>query len=1312
MSCTGNKECSCGCDNPYGGYERVPLTFGDGGFISKRITDDIDKLVAEQFGGDEKLKEKAMAMVHMMAYGGLTDKTSGSVDTTVDPDAGKSTSAFDLGTTKDEIDYFREQEGTFKEELKDVGRFAAKTSLGITSGVIDTAANMLGADIDTGGMLKKANFGERTQSEIDTRNTAQGIASTVGSAAATVAAGIVTGGNPTVISRGAEQTFTELGEINPESQALQTISKIGETGAGIYGTVAGGGGLDDLKNLDLEGLSNAEKAGEIINTLVPPPQGTEAAAGVVGGAYGGPISYKPMPHGGPHTQTEALLNFLGNYDPSQDGFARGQEMRAQITDVQSDLDAEKQRVQDVRSDVIPTAQSMEAVNKRIMNATKDDPEAYAARQHFYKLIDEDNTVEETRELTRTAPSLLKQMLPNYGGYNLQLLNPTKYDAGDELYCTPMGCDTYRRAGAKDVPMVSGNLGFASAAKSGDYYGGYFPFEAIPESERVPGDIALKSDLTIMDYRGGKGPGVYATRPHHTTVYAGPGTQDNSIMSYQVDAGNRGYYGLKEETLPTMEKQLAKKADVEAAGNTVRNFRAPSFDYYRYVGAVPQYEQELAARQGLYENLSGQGFFDMSGMESLPPGAVPTNTPNPELQIPTNQEVPPMPEPKRGLFRRNANGGFISYDNGGETDPPKESTDTRPKASTPSEQYRVDEMGNVLTYPGQYNFITDSEGNQIPYLLPTAEVRPEVDGLEAVDAVAEKYGAGILGDYDPNDPRAQALEQNMRDSRDVTAAYMAGVPLAMTADILSAPQRYIINPLVAQNQGVEADYQPAPYSNYIFTGQEYGNISPSMLYGIENPYGAAAVDVAMDPMFIRGAMRGIEKVALPQLLKKTGKPVKDLALQYTFNPGPSVQEIAKGTGQEIAQTSATGAARTVAGEAAPATYTPKTFMNDDGMLFVTKEKMGERLQGPQNREAIARGNQFLADWKNDPATVEKIVKASKDLPPEALEGLLQAQPNVGEYPLDELEAFARGEYGERTIPTTEGYGVSYDGRTRYGSPSERGAYVRRDANIPQSKRESITVHEGTHHVFHRNVPTESHAGNLREGYYIMDDTGQSDMFLKNTDPSFLEDLKFYNTGPKGEAASIDPERAYRGYLAKPAEQHARIMQIRHEMGLKPRDKVTRKQAKEILDNLNAGALKNLYPEEQKLMAEMYGNNPRKVKNIFNKAFEIATPVAGAAGAAAATTEEAAGGTIEYKKGGSYQGGLRRWFKEEWKDVKTGKPCGRKSAKGSSRPYPYCRPSKRVSSKTPATSSHKDAKSRAAQKTGPKRVKPIMRKRSKK
>ena len=67
------------------------------------------------------------------------------------------------------------------------------------------------------------------------------------------------------------------------------------------------------------------------------------------------------------------------------------------------------------------------------------------------------------------------------------------------------------------------------------------------------------------------------------------------------------------------------------------------------------------------------------------------------------------------------------------------------------------------------------------------------------------------------------------------------------------------------------------------------------------------------------------------------------------------------------------------------------------------------------------------------------------------------------------------------------------------------------------------------------------------------------------------------------------------------------------------------------------------------------------------------------------------------------GLKRWFKEEWVDVKTGKPCGRK--KGESRAYPACRPSKRVSSKTPKTASEMSSGEKARfkrEKTGKKKI----------
>lgn len=52
-------------------------------------------------------------------------------------------------------------------------------------------------------------------------------------------------------------------------------------------------------------------------------------------------------------------------------------------------------------------------------------------------------------------------------------------------------------------------------------------------------------------------------------------------------------------------------------------------------------------------------------------------------------------------------------------------------------------------------------------------------------------------------------------------------------------------------------------------------------------------------------------------------------------------------------------------------------------------------------------------------------------------------------------------------------------------------------------------------------------------------------------------------------------------------------------------------------------------------------------------------------------------------------LKRWEKEKWKDTRTGKACGAET-KGKQ----YCRPTKKVSSKTPKTASQiSPAKKRA-------------------
>ena len=63
-------------------------------------------------------------------------------------------------------------------------------------------------------------------------------------------------------------------------------------------------------------------------------------------------------------------------------------------------------------------------------------------------------------------------------------------------------------------------------------------------------------------------------------------------------------------------------------------------------------------------------------------------------------------------------------------------------------------------------------------------------------------------------------------------------------------------------------------------------------------------------------------------------------------------------------------------------------------------------------------------------------------------------------------------------------------------------------------------------------------------------------------------------------------------------------------------------------------------------------------------------------------------------GKPQGGLTKWFKEDWRDVKTGKKCGRSGKEKKSRPYPACRP-KAVAGRI--------SKQEAKKKTGPKAVK---------
>ena len=79
-------------------------------------------------------------------------------------------------------------------------------------------------------------------------------------------------------------------------------------------------------------------------------------------------------------------------------------------------------------------------------------------------------------------------------------------------------------------------------------------------------------------------------------------------------------------------------------------------------------------------------------------------------------------------------------------------------------------------------------------------------------------------------------------------------------------------------------------------------------------------------------------------------------------------------------------------------------------------------------------------------------------------------------------------------------------------------------------------------------------------------------------------------------------------------------------------------------------------------------------------------------------------------------LKRWFKEKWVDVRSGKPCGRQA--GEERGTPYCRPSVRVSKRRPVTASEMtpsqkkkkvtEKKNLGQPKGKPRKVKPVKKK----
>ena len=1511
MSCKGSKDCSCGCDNPYGGYERVPLTFGDGGYISKRITEDLDKLVAEQYGGNLKLKEEALAMMKTMAYGGLTEKTSGSIDPTEDSSAGLSTSAYDAGRTKDGIEFYNKKEGTFLEEAKDVGRFVAKTGLGVVTGVVDTAANMLGADINTSDAVRGMKLGERNEGEIEGREKAAGIASTAGSFATTVAAGILTGGNPTVISRGAEQTFTELGEIDPESKGLQTVSNLGKTASDVYGAVAGGKGpeavgggapigttkgIDEVGNAvsyapgaNPDGAGN--KFGDILNEIVN-SQGSQAAAGIPGLAHGGPISYRSMDYGGtishpallpphehPHPDRPKYPSIettdLSKIQAYNDSLAATEGYRREYDKYQTALSNIKNRG---TAEALARIENEDGVAMNDHSAStyanavrgvfgfqqqgnvlpKDKAEQLRKRHNQER----DNYFRGLNELRKEYPDITKQESPErfltvatdydfvedgkeYDGIGIEELgeyfvpSPVQpyHLAGDPANTTtsspppspvktPSYAEAYKGVDKSKYPTLES---FIEAAKNYKKYG----------SNTKPTEEEIKYKKYLEDKK------KYDTYLKESAAEDADNTA-RLLRNVATDPDNPNWTPLDQYLVmnrlvkPVSEPEYVKppskvksKETTEEKTDSSKPIRSSKFS------------EDMVRNQGT------------TTIDNDPNKRITRKIPElkyTNLYTPGNAKLFPDYDPSKQTFEEGAadfrknhlkrgyapyqNGGSISYrsmDSGGGI-PPHKNPHTGSGGTTADSlnlynayQFQKSQM------PVVYDEFLEHYGKNYPggrdalEAIRTANVGPP--GTLAKTGGKNYYGSASANAYDAVEPSEQPIVDyyNSLKFDDPIDIGMHGSPDIYHKNIDPVNTYWdgiAWSPVYKKptgSKGTNRSYK-AVYNNEV-DKKKYPTLE-SFIEAAENykKYGSNTKPVEETvntpnpikeettsskppkslPKFSEEIVKN-QPVSIPEVLTvpipnnpiyradqtfKTGQKI--VGERTTENGKQKEIYFSKDRIEELNKSNKIkmphGGPHTKVGALQEYlaeyddTLRPRqrgeqmvnTISNTATALSNTETALSDTqsdLTKEEQRVARVRAN-VIPQAKKLAAANKRVMRAEDPEAAEALEYFnnLKARfnPDGSEKTAADTRALMRNQpqalknmlpkYGGYNLHATNPDDYTTD-RELYCTPYGCEVYRRAGAkDVPLvSGNMSFEKYADDGQIGNRNFPFER----VSKGE-IGDITTQSDLAPANyADPESDYITRSHHTmvlagEPGNSISTYQAEKGNRGHFKRKTQTLPTMAdQEDKRRGLEAQG-ITVKNFSEPSFNYFRyvggvpqyeqeleGYQQGLEGYQQELPAREYLLNHLHKQGAFNnftgerletKSALIPTnipPPAPVQGSAVPLPEpsraplgervgmgikglfnrsKAAGGPIEYKAGGSYQGGLRRWFKEDWKDVKTGKPCGR--SEGEDRAYPYCRPSKKVSSKTPATTSHKDAKSRASQKTGPGRVKPIKRKRFKK
>jgi hypothetical protein len=126
-----------------------------------------------------------------------------------------------------------------------------------------------------------------------------------------------------------------------------------------------------------------------------------------------------------------------------------------------------------------------------------------------------------------------------------------------------------------------------------------------------------------------------------------------------------------------------------------------------------------------------------------------------------------------------------------------------------------------------------------------------------DAIARTGGGMFDEDLDYEVPYAspeekEAFKADVRGDMNLAGKTMGAATLGSLMDVSTYPQRYLVNPVISGITGKDANYNPMGFTQSMMQGLGYGDdpgagfLNPSEGLGIENPYGAFAVDLLTDP----------------------------------------------------------------------------------------------------------------------------------------------------------------------------------------------------------------------------------------------------------------------------------------------------------------------------------------------------------------------------------------------------------------------------------------------------------------------------------